>query len=285
MISLAGRRALLSAPSRGSMAKRILPAQPAAVSPAWQAGARRALFITPTPIVRAANPQSGKPASDNMGHMMHNIKEESKGVRSSIESAVAGTDSAETKEDPKTGQTKELLDDAVRRCESALLKRDAMANVGLLAAAQKSIVGEMMVRVPRPAMLWGAAGIVPYVSTAGASIYLARQTQLVAQGKYIFVFSKHSALHSLTPVQASNRTSTLRPLRRCCSTQKMCRSRLVLYCSPSWAPSIGASSSASMAANWATDATSWACCRSHVPGLRLCLRPRWRSSVSGPASC
>jgi Protein of unknown function (DUF3429) len=115
-----------------------------------------------SPIVRAANPQSGKPASDNLEHMMKNVKEEAKGVGASIGSAVAGTsstsESANQQQAKEAGQTNELVSDA------------------------KTIVGEMVLRVPRPALLWGAAGIVPYVSTAGASVYLARQAQLVAQG-------------------------------------------------------------------------------------------------------
>lgn len=45
-------------------------------------------------------------------------------------------------------------------------------------------MGEMMQKVPKPALLWGSAGIIPYVSTAGASVYLARQTQLVAEGEH-----------------------------------------------------------------------------------------------------
>ena len=48
---------------------------------------------------------------------------------------------------------------------------------------QKSIANEIAKKVPQPALLWGAAGIIPYVSTAGASIYLARQAQLVALGE------------------------------------------------------------------------------------------------------
>ncbi|PWN33537.1 uncharacterized protein FA14DRAFT_164948 [Meira miltonrushii] len=117
-----------------------------------------------SPIIRAANPQSGKPASDNLGHMVKNVKEEAKGVGASIGSAVAGTsstsssDPANDSQAKEAGQTNELVSDA------------------------KTIVGEMVQRVPRPALLWGAAGIVPYVSTAGASVYLARQAQLVAQG-------------------------------------------------------------------------------------------------------
>lgn len=117
-----------------------------------------------SPIIRAANPQSGKPASDNLGHMVRNVKEEAKGVGASIGSAVAGTSSTSSSQSAtesqakEEGQTNELVSDA------------------------KTIVGEMVQRVPRPALLWGAAGIIPYVSTAGASVYLARQAHMVAQG-------------------------------------------------------------------------------------------------------
>ena len=38
----------------------------------------------------AANPQSGKPASDNLSHTVKNIKQEAGQVASSIESAIGG---------------------------------------------------------------------------------------------------------------------------------------------------------------------------------------------------
>lgn len=44
--------------------------------------------------------------------------------------------------------------------------------------------------MPRPAVLWGAFGIIPYVSTASASIYLARQTQLVADGASCWLWGR-----------------------------------------------------------------------------------------------
>lgn len=68
---------------------------------------QRNVFIRPSPIIQAANPQSGKPASDNLGHMVQNIKEESKSVKSSIESSVAGTSNS------PDGQKNELVSDAV----------------------------------------------------------------------------------------------------------------------------------------------------------------------------
>lgn len=111
----------------------------------------------------AANPQSGKPASDSLSHTKQNIKEEVKKVKESLENSIAGGSSqqVDVEVDPKTGGgsgTSEILRDA------------------------KSITGEMALAVPRPALLWGGAGLLPYVSTAGASIWLARQQWLVTQG-------------------------------------------------------------------------------------------------------
>lgn len=140
----------------------VLPKMASQSKPNARSSIQQNRFLSSSPIIRAANPQSGKPASDNFEHMIKNAKEEAKGVGSSISSAVAGTsstsESANASQAKEAGQTNELVSDA------------------------KTIVGEMVQRVPKPALLWGAAGIVPYVSTAGASIYLARQAQLVAQG-------------------------------------------------------------------------------------------------------
>lgn len=83
----------------------------------------------------AANPQSGKPASDNFTHTVKNIKEEAGQVASSLESAVAGqAGSGADQQVGGDGGTSELLRDA------------------------KSITGEMAQNVPQPALLWGAAG-------------------------------------------------------------------------------------------------------------------------------
>ncbi|PWN41491.1 hypothetical protein IE81DRAFT_324482 [Ceraceosorus guamensis] len=111
----------------------------------------------------AANAQSGKPASDNWKHTVKNVKEEAGQVKSSIESAVAGSPgsgagSSNEGPDSSPSGAADLLGDA------------------------RSVSSEMFQAVPRPALLWGAAGVLPYISTAGASVYLARQTNLVANG-------------------------------------------------------------------------------------------------------
>lgn len=80
----------------------------------------------------AANPQSGKPASDNFAHTVKNIKEEAGQVAASLESAVAGQPGSGAKQD--ASGVSEILQDA------------------------KSITGEMAQKVPQPALLWGAAG-------------------------------------------------------------------------------------------------------------------------------
>ncbi|SNX86577.1 uncharacterized protein MEPE_05286 [Melanopsichium pennsylvanicum] len=115
----------------------------------------------------AANPQSGKPASDSWSHTKQNIKEEVKSVRSSVESAIAGGSRGEAIEADDSGTSA----GGGGPSGAAEILKDA-----------KSITGEMAQAVPQPALLWGTAGIIPYVSTAGASIWLARKEHLVSLG-------------------------------------------------------------------------------------------------------
>ncbi|CAO1637744.1 unnamed protein product [Sympodiomycopsis kandeliae] len=116
-------------------------------------------FLRPSGILLAANPQSGKPASDSWKHTAQNIKEEAAQVRDSLESAVAGQSGATTKP-----------------------KGEDLSGASEIMGQAKTITGEMAQQVPRPALLWGAAGVLPYVGTSGASLYLARQASLVANG-------------------------------------------------------------------------------------------------------
>ncbi|PWN50158.1 hypothetical protein IE53DRAFT_374761 [Violaceomyces palustris] len=100
-----------------------------------------------SPIPYAANPQSGKPASDDWEHAKRNMGEEAKQIRATLESSIAGS-----------------------QHHSALVE-DA-----------KSITAEVAKSVPRPALVWGAAGVIPYLCTSAASIWLARQQHMVSQG-------------------------------------------------------------------------------------------------------
>ncbi|KAL9933458.1 hypothetical protein V8E36_007634 [Tilletia maclaganii] len=112
-----------------------------------------------SPLRWAANPQAGKPTSENVTHMVKNIKEEAGQVAASITSSIAGQPgSGDEKRSGGISGTSELLSDA------------------------RGITGEMTKLVPRPALIWGAAGVLPYLSTAIASLYLARQTWLVSNG-------------------------------------------------------------------------------------------------------
>ncbi|PWY99580.1 hypothetical protein BCV70DRAFT_200516 [Testicularia cyperi] len=115
-----------------------------------------------TSMVRsAANPQSGKPASDSWSHTKQNIKEEVSSIRSTLESSISGGgDKAAQAGEESTSPTgtAEILKDA------------------------KTITSEMAQAVPGPALAWGAAGVIPFVSTAGASIWLARKEHLVSIG-------------------------------------------------------------------------------------------------------
>ncbi|CAO1635966.1 unnamed protein product [Parajaminaea phylloscopi] len=154
-LSLRGQPAVPS--SRMARAMTALNAQPIA---RFQTSARHTGPLRPTSMVLAANPQSGKPASDNWQHMAQNVKEEASQVRSSLESAVAGS-----------GEKRAPRDSSGDSTGASALLSDA-----------KTITGEMAQEVPRPALQWGAAGVLPYLGTAGASIYLARQANRVSQG-------------------------------------------------------------------------------------------------------
>ncbi|EST08396.1 Protein of unknown function DUF3429 [Kalmanozyma brasiliensis GHG001] len=118
---------------------------------------------------RAANPQSGKPASDSWSHTKQNIKEEAKSIRSSVESAIAGGGASQSSE--ATGSGANTSGGGGGASGAAEILKDA-----------KSITSEMAQEVPRPALLWGSAGIIPYVSTAAASIWLARTEHQVSMG-------------------------------------------------------------------------------------------------------
>lgn len=70
-------------------------------------------FLVPTAVRYAANPQSGKPASDNWSHTAKNIKEEASGVVNQVGKAVAGMEGSTKTEDGETKQTSEIFSDAV----------------------------------------------------------------------------------------------------------------------------------------------------------------------------
>lgn len=165
MIGAAASRSILSA---GLRSQRTAVA--AAIPNASLLASRRALFAPvhlralQTSTQRdAANPQSGKPASDSWSHTKQNIKEEAQSIKSSVESAIAGGGKSETSDAHSAG--------GGGSSGAAEILKDA-----------KSITGEMAQAVPQPALLWGSAGILPYVSTAVASIWLARKEHLVSMG-------------------------------------------------------------------------------------------------------
>lgn len=170
MIGAAASRSILSSGLKGQRAATAAIAIPNAVSLA----ARRSMLAPVqlralhTSLQRyAANPQSGKPASDSWSHTKQNIREEAKSLRSSVESAIAGGTKGESSEAPSSGTSA----GGGGPSGAAEILKDA-----------KSITGEMAQAVPQPALLWGSAGVIPYVSTAAASIWLARKEHLVSLG-------------------------------------------------------------------------------------------------------
>ncbi|SPC63413.1 uncharacterized protein UHOD_08018 [Ustilago sp. UG-2017b] len=168
-----GAAASRSIPSSGLKGQRAATAA-IAISKSASLAARRSLLLPVqyralhTSLQRyAANPQSGKPASDNWTHTKQNIKEEAKSIRSSVESAIAGGTKAETAQDSSSNTSA----GGGGPSGAAEILKDA-----------RNITSEMAQAVPYPALLWGSAGVIPYVSTAGASIWLARKEHLVNLG-------------------------------------------------------------------------------------------------------
>lgn len=95
-------------------------------------------------------------------HTVQNLKEEAGQVRSTLERAVAGSKHRDHSSTPEDA--------------------DEPSGASQLLSEAKSITGEMAMRVPQPALVWGVAGVLPYVGTAGASVWLARQANRVSQG-------------------------------------------------------------------------------------------------------
>ncbi|KDN43933.1 hypothetical protein K437DRAFT_274782 [Tilletiaria anomala UBC 951] len=65
--------------------------------------------------------------------------------------------------------------------ERADLARRQARSANLQRRFQWSATGEFANVVPQPALVWGAAGIIPNISTAASPVYLIRQANMVAQ--------------------------------------------------------------------------------------------------------
>ena len=170
MIGAAASRSFLSSGFRTSRATSIANAPALASRSSLLApGQLRALHTSLQR--RAANPQSGKPASDSWSHTKQNIKEEAASLRSSVESAIAGGNKGEAADAAGGGGGANTSGGGGGPSGAAEILKDA-----------RSITSEMAQAVPQPALLWGSAGVIPYVSTAAASIWLARKEHLVSMG-------------------------------------------------------------------------------------------------------
>lgn len=140
----------LAQASRGALLPKVLSSQQQA----------RLLHLSAT--ARAANPQAGGPTSKDAKHAAKNIKEEASAIGSSIASAIGGG----------SGMTEKKSESEGGESGMSSIMQDA-----------KTIGGELAKSVPQPALIWGAAGIIPYVSTAAGSIWLARQAKMVSEGE------------------------------------------------------------------------------------------------------
>ncbi|GAA5822243.1 hypothetical protein JCM10212_006124, partial [Sporobolomyces blumeae] len=117
------------------------------------------------PFSQRANPLleaskvSSQPANADFKAMGKSAKEEVQGVGKVVAEAIAGANDTTSQNAPK-----ENLD------------------AGGLGSDLASIKDTIVAAVPKPAITWGAAGLLPYAGTAAASIHFARQAWLANEG-------------------------------------------------------------------------------------------------------
>jgi len=96
-----------------------------------------------------ASTVSGKPASQDIPHAIQNAREEAKGLTTDLAKIIA----------------------------SANFTKEAHVYDGF-----SDITSGLAARVPKPILLTGLAGAIPYIGTAATSLYFARQAGLLAAG-------------------------------------------------------------------------------------------------------
>jgi hypothetical protein len=112
MFSLLNRQSLLTTTRAIALSRNAGPRAATAARLPLLTQQQRA-FLIPTAVRYAANPQSGKPASDNWSHTAKNVKEEIGQVAHSVGKSISGIEGGLSKGDGETAQTNEILEDAV----------------------------------------------------------------------------------------------------------------------------------------------------------------------------
>ncbi|GAA5846545.1 hypothetical protein JCM3766R1_002527, partial [Sporobolomyces carnicolor] len=106
-----------------------------------------------------ASSVSRKPANQDFKEMGKSAKEEVQGVGRAIAEAVAGANDVTSQTAPKSN-----------------------LDAGGLGEEISTLKNTLVAQVPKPAITWGAAGLLPYAGTAAASIHFARQAYIANEG-------------------------------------------------------------------------------------------------------
>ena len=123
-------------------------------------------------IVRgAASSVSGRPGSQTLGHAAQNIREEVGSSAADLAKSIAGGNLYVDNVEP-TQQTFVCI--SISSCREPRANHRRRSQLGITNAVAHS--------VPTPYVVFGLAGGLPYLGASGATIYLAHQAGIAAQG-------------------------------------------------------------------------------------------------------
>ncbi|GAA5900675.1 DUF3429 domain-containing protein [Sporobolomyces salmoneus] len=127
--------------------------------------------LRPSSRSSEANPVSRNPANKDFKELGKSAAEEARGVGRAIAEAVAGANDVTSQTAPK-----EAL------------------GAGGMAEEITTLKNTIIAEVPKPAITWGAAGLLPYAGTAAASVHFARQAYIANEGLPNAQFDTETAL-------------------------------------------------------------------------------------------
>ncbi|GAA5941892.1 DUF3429 domain-containing protein [Sporobolomyces koalae] len=137
----------------------------------------RPFSSTKSTLLRATFPAfeaskvANQPANATFTDMGKSAKEEVQGVGQAVAEAIAGANDVTSQTAPKQA-----------------------LGAGGLGEEISTLKDTIVAQVPRPAITWGAAGLLPYAGTAAASIHFARQAHLADEGLPGAQFDTETAL-------------------------------------------------------------------------------------------
>ncbi|BGO97995.1 hypothetical protein RTG_01335 [Rhodotorula toruloides ATCC 204091] len=143
--------------ARSSLCHAAFP-RASAATPRLFATTALARFSHPTHPALEASPVSQQPGSKNLKDMGKNAAEEAKGVARTVAEAIAGEANDVTS-------------------QNAPKEKFGAGDISADIASMKEIVED----VPKPAIRWGVAGLIPYAGTSLAIVHFARQAKLAVE--------------------------------------------------------------------------------------------------------